>query len=117
MRDQEAASHLWCNMTPPGAQGISDPNELLFSAEYKKFARSSFETNALANNLFAWCDRKLKLKYGNRDYFRLLSSVFEREKRNHEELRKKFDLLKEEFETHSAEVASLKDEVVRLGKR
>ncbi|CAL9242361.1 unnamed protein product [Arabidopsis halleri] len=71
-------------MTLPGAQAISDPDELLFSTEYKKFARSSFETNALANDLFAWCDRKLKLKYGNRDNFRLLSTVFELEKRNHE---------------------------------
>lgn len=74
-------------------------------------------TNALANDLFGWCDRKLKLKYGDRDNFRLLSSVFEKEKRDKEELRKKFTLLKEESETHSAEVTSLKDEVVRLGNR
>lgn len=43
MRDQEATSHLWCNITLPGARAISDPDELIFSEEYKKFARSSFE--------------------------------------------------------------------------
>ncbi|CAE6199782.1 unnamed protein product [Arabidopsis arenosa] len=93
-------------MTLHGARTISDPDELIFSEEYKKFARSSFETNALANDLLAWYDRKHKLKYADRDNFRLLSSVFEREKRDHEE-----------SETHSAEVASLKDEVARIGKR
>ncbi|CAE5959308.1 unnamed protein product [Arabidopsis arenosa] len=117
MRDQEPTSHLWCNMAVPGARAISDPDELIFSAAYKKFARFSFETNALANDLFGWCDRKLKLKYGDRDRFMLLSSVFEQEKRNHEELKKKYDLLKAESETHSAEVASLKDEVAKLVKR
>ncbi|KAG7593992.1 hypothetical protein ISN45_Aa01g027690 [Arabidopsis thaliana x Arabidopsis arenosa] len=117
MRDHEPTSHLWCNMAVPGARAISNPDELIFSAAYKKFARFSFETNALANDLFGWCDRKLKLKYGDRDRFKLLSSVFEQEKRNHEELKKKYDLLKAESETHSAEVASLKDEVAKLGKR
>lgn len=43
MQDSEAASHLWCNMNLPGAQGIPNPDEILFSEEYKKFARSSFE--------------------------------------------------------------------------
>lgn len=43
MRDQEATSHLWCNMTLLGAQAISDLDELLFSTEYKKFTRSSLE--------------------------------------------------------------------------
>ncbi|KAG7599335.1 hypothetical protein ISN44_As06g035200 [Arabidopsis suecica] len=117
MRDQEPTSHLWCNMAVPGARAISYPDELIFSATYKKFARFSFETNALAKDLFGWCDRKLKLKYGDRDRFKLLSSVFQQEKRNHEELKKKYDLLKAESETHSAEVASLKDEVAKLGKR
>lgn len=71
----------------------------------------------MANDLFAWCDRQLKRKYGDRDNFKLLSSVFGKEQRDHEELKKKFNLLSKKSETHSAEVASLKDEVVRLGKR
>ncbi|CAL9243352.1 unnamed protein product [Arabidopsis halleri] len=103
MRDPEATSHLWFNMNLPGAQGIPNPDELLFSEEYKKFARSSFETNALANDLFAWCDRQLKRKYGDRDNFELLNSVYGKEKREHEELKKKFNLLSEKSETHSAE--------------
>ncbi|CAE6126451.1 unnamed protein product [Arabidopsis arenosa] len=117
MRDQEAASQLWRNMTLPGEQAISNPDELVCSAEYKKFARSSFETNALANNLVAWYDRKLKLKLADRGHFKQLSSVFEREKSDHEELRKKYARLEVESETHSAEVASLIDEVARLGRR
>lgn len=76
-----------------------------------------FQTIALVNDLVAWYERKLKLKYADRDHFKQLSSVFEREKSDHEELRKKYALLEAGSETHSAEVASLKDEVARLGRR
>lgn len=78
---------------------------------------SMFQTNALANDLIAQYERKLKLKYTDRNHFRLLSSVFEREKSDHEKLRKKYAILEAGSNIHSAEVASLKDEIVRLGRR
>lgn len=75
-----------------------------------------FQTNALANDLIAQYDRRLKLKYGDRDNFKLLSSVFEQLKSSHEDIKKKYALLEAKSENHSAVVASLEDEVVRLGK-
>ncbi|EFH53640.1 predicted protein [Arabidopsis lyrata subsp. lyrata] len=115
--EEEAAIQLWRNMTLPGVQAFLDSDELIFNEEYKKFARSSFETNALANDLIAQYERKLKLKYTDRTHFRLLSSVFKREKSDHEKLRKKYAILEAGSNIHSAEVASLKDEIVRLGRR
>lgn len=53
MRDQEAARQIWRNITLPGARGFPDPDELVLSEDYKKFARSSLEVFILYASLFS----------------------------------------------------------------
>lgn len=43
VRDQEAACHLWRNITLPGARAFPDPDELVFKEDYQKFAWSSLQ--------------------------------------------------------------------------
>lgn len=126
------------------ARAFPDPDELVFKEDYQKFTISFLEVStlnassaflclcfksntyvilsysqitALVNNLIAQYDRKLKLKLADRDAFKNLSASFDQVVRNYEELKQKNVRLEKEAETHQAEVASLNDEVARLGKR
>ncbi|KAG7556945.1 hypothetical protein ISN44_As11g029460 [Arabidopsis suecica] len=104
---------------------LPDPDELTFSEDYKTFARSSLETNALANNLIAQYERRLRANSVDEENFRNLNLCIANAKFHYVKLKKKnADLgkavathqadLEKAAVTHQAEVALLKCEIANL---
>nr|BAD44130.1 putative protein [Arabidopsis thaliana] len=117
VRDQEAASHLWRNLMLPGTKDFPNPDDLVLKEGYQKFARSSLETAALANDLIATYDRKLKLKLADREAFDNLKKCADQAKAIYAKDMKEMAALKDAAEIHKAEMSSLNDEVKRLNGR
>ncbi|CAD5329714.1 unnamed protein product [Arabidopsis thaliana] len=117
VRDQEAASHLWRNLMLPGTKDFPNPDDLVLKEGYQKFARSSLETAALANDLIATYDRKLKLKLADREAFDNLKKCADQAKAIYAKDMKEMASLRDAAEIHKAEMSSLNDEVKRLNSR